>query len=44
MRLVLPTSYHEVASSSYDGAEIPAEPKRSYIASAHLYQSIIVLI
>ena len=44
MRLVLPTSYHEVASLSYDGAEIPAEPERSYIASAHLYQSIIVLI
>ena len=33
MRLVLPTSYHEVASSSYDGGEIPAESKRSYIVS-----------
>ena len=44
MRLALPTSHHEVASSSYGGGEIPAEPKQSYIASAQLYQSINVLI
>ena len=41
MRLALLTTYHEVASSTYGGGEIPAELKWSYIASA---QSVIVLV